>query len=192
MISSKNLLRSVSYRVQIKCFHMSSLGPVEFQTNETATMLLFQTKFSGSWILFYANDLFTLYWCPLHSCCYVYDLIYTIYSFFEKKVVGKSASDNPERHWVVLSSLFFREIWKNWHERPWKCVCKCWRKATKVGSTVTVVRNSVSIISHITFRDCRVHIFPTTFLEIAHDVCNWLNSTRSMICCCLMYRVSQG
>ena len=29
------------------------------------------------------------------------------------------------------------------------------------------VRNSVLIISHITFRDCRVHILPTTFLEIA-------------------------
>ena len=28
------------------------------------------------------------------------------------------------------------------------------------------VRNSVLIISHITFRDCRVHFFPTTFLEI--------------------------
>ena len=33
------------------------------------------------------------------------------------------------------------------------------KEATKVGSTATVVRNSVSIISHITFRDCRVHIF---------------------------------
>ena len=30
------------------------------------------------------------------------------------------------------------------------------------------VRNSVLIISHITFRDCRVHFFvPTTFLEVA-------------------------
>ena len=27
------------------------------------------------------------------------------------------------------------------------------------------VKNSVLIISHITFRDCRPHIFPTTFLE---------------------------
>ena len=36
-----------------------------------------------------------------------------------------------------------------------------------VGSTAKVVRNSVSIISHITFPDCPVHIFPTTFLEIA-------------------------
>ena len=30
-----------------------------------------------------------------------------------------------------------------------------------------LVRNSVLIISHTTFRYCRVHIFPTTFLEIA-------------------------
>ena len=29
------------------------------------------------------------------------------------------------------------------------------------------VRNSVLRISYITFRDCRVHIFPTTFFEIA-------------------------
>ena len=41
------------------------------------------------------------------------------------------------------------------------------KKATKVGSTATVVRNSVLIISHITFRDCRVHIFCDNLLEIA-------------------------
>ena len=29
----------------------------------------------------------------------------------------------------------------------------------KVGSTATVVRNSISITSHITFRDCHLHIF---------------------------------
>ena len=29
------------------------------------------------------------------------------------------------------------------------------------------VKNSVLVISHITFRDRCVHIFPTTFLEIA-------------------------
>ena len=32
------------------------------------------------------------------------------------------------------------------------------RKATKAGSTASV-RNSVLIIYHITFQDCRVHIF---------------------------------
>ena len=48
---------------------------------------------------------------------------------------------------------------KEWHERPRTYVGECWWKATKVGSTATVVRNSVLIISHITFRGCRVHIF---------------------------------
>ena len=33
------------------------------------------------------------------------------------------------------------------------------REQQKVGSTAAVVRNSVLIISHITFRDCRVHNF---------------------------------
>ena len=34
-------------------------------------------------------------------------------------------------------------------------------------SYTCTVRNSVLIISYITFRDCREHILPTTFLEIA-------------------------
>ena len=38
------------------------------------------------------------------------------------------------------------------------------------------VRNSVLIISHITFRICRVHFFPTTFLEIA--VCSKMTEKR--------------
>ena len=33
------------------------------------------------------------------------------------------------------------------------------KETTKVGSTATVSRTSVLIISHITFRDCRVHSF---------------------------------
>ena len=33
-------------------------------------------------------------------------------------------------------------------------------KATKSGSTATALGNSVLIIPHITFRGCRVHIFP--------------------------------
>ena len=52
---------------------------------------------------------------------------------------------------------------KEWHD-----ICsKCKWKATRVGSTATVVRNSVLIISLNTFWGCRVHIFPTTVLEIA-------------------------
>ena len=84
---------------------------------------------------------------------------YFIYSYFEKGCREKCTRQSWKALWEVLSSLFFKEIWKNWHERPWKCVCECSRKATKVSSTATVVRNSVLIISHVTFRDCRVHIF---------------------------------
>ena len=47
---------------------------------------------------------------------------------------------------------------KEWYWRPRTYVCEYQRKATKVGSTASVVTNSVLIISHITFRDCRVHI----------------------------------
>ena len=40
------------------------------------------------------------------------------------------------------------------------------------------VRNSILIISHIIFRDCRVQIFPTSFLEIAVFF-NWSFSDKS-------------
>ena len=53
-------------------------------------------------------------------------------------------------------TVFQRNL-KESYGRPLIYVFECWRKVTKVGSTATVVRNSVLIISHITFRDCRVH-----------------------------------
>ena len=53
-------------------------------------------------------------------------------------------------------TVFQRNL-KESYGRPLIYVCECWRKVTKVGSTATVVRNRVLIISHITFRDCRVH-----------------------------------
>ena len=34
-----------------------------------------------------------------------------------------------------------------------------WTKAPQIHSTAPIVRNTVLIISHVTFRDCRVHIF---------------------------------
>ena len=109
MISSKNLLRSVSCRVQIKCFHMSSLGPMEFQTNETAAMLLFQTKFSRRWTTIYLRSIDALY---THAVMFMTSFIQ--YTAISRKVVGKSAPDNPERHcgwfWVHCSSETFERI----------------------------------------------------------------------------------
>ena len=47
------------------------------------------------------------------------------YSYFEKSCRKKCTPQSRKALWVVLSSLFFKEIWKNWYERPWKCVCEC-------------------------------------------------------------------
>ena len=64
---------------------------------------------------------------------------------------------------------------KEEHERPWTYVCERQRKATKVGSTASV-RNSVLIISHVTFRDCRDHLSVavciTYIVEMAQNVGN--------------------
>ena len=58
---------------------------------------------------------------------------------------------------------------KEWYERPWTDVTFA---STKVGSTATVVKNSVLFISHFTFLIVACTFFPTTFLEIAVS-CNW-------------------
>ena len=84
-----------------------------------------------------------------------------------RKVVGKNARDNPERYcgWFCLpcSPKKFERM-----EREATDICsRVLMESNKSRFNSTVVRNSVLIISHITFRDCHVHIFPTTFLEIA-------------------------
>ena len=80
-----------------------------------------------------------------------------IYSYFVKGCRKKV-------HATILKGIVgdfkctvFQRNLKESYGRPLIYVCECWRKVTKVGSTATVVRNSVLIISHITFRDCRVH-----------------------------------
>ena len=88
--------------------------------------------YNGSWVWFNINNNFS-----------------NIYSYFEKGILGGFAFTQ-----VLQGNL------KELHERPWTYVCECYRKAAKVGSPTTAsVRKSVLIISHITFRDCRVHIF---------------------------------
>ena len=62
----------------------------------------------------------------------------------------------------VVGGFEFSVLQRNLKELARKAMEVCFRvlkESNKVGSTATVVRNSVLIISHITFRDCRVHIF---------------------------------
>ena len=65
--------------------------------------------------------------------------------------------------WVVLSSLFFKEIERMAQE----AMEVCWRvlKESKQRNFHSYsVRNSVLVISRITFRDCLVHIFADNLL----------------------------
>ena len=99
------------------------------------------------------------------------------YTAVSRKVVAKRARDSPERYcgWFK-SALFSKEIWKN-GTRGHRHVCECEWKATKVGSTATVIRNSVLIISHITFRDCRLHIFSS---NLSRNSCIHVRKSRGL------------
>ena len=76
-----------------------------------------------------------------------------------RKVVGKGARDNPERYcgwfWVHGSLKKFERM-----AREAMDVClRVLKESNKSRFDSCSVRNSVLIISHITFRDCRLHIF---------------------------------
>ena len=78
---------------------------------------------------------------------------------FSRKVLGKSARDNPERYcgwfWVLCSSKKFERM-----ARGAMDVClRMLKESNNRRFNSYSVRNSVLIISHITFRDGRVHIF---------------------------------
>ena len=62
----------------------------------------------------------------------------------------------------IVGGFEFSVLQRNLKElarKAMECVFECLRKAAKVDSTATVVRDSILIISHIALRDCRVHIF---------------------------------
>ena len=48
---------------------------------------------------------------------------------------------------------------KEWHKSPWNVCLRVLKESTKSRFHSYSFGNSVLIISHITFRDCRVHIF---------------------------------
>ena len=83
----------------------------------------------------------------------------SLYTAVSRKVVGESARDNPERRcgWFLVHC--FSKTFKRMAREAMDVCLRGLKETTKVGSTATVSRTSVLIISHITFRDCRVHSF---------------------------------
>ena len=83
----------------------------------------------------------------------------SFYTAISRKVVGKSACDNPKRYcgwfWVLCSSKKFERM-----AREVMDICLRLLKESNKGRFESYsVRNGVLIIFHITFRDCHVHIF---------------------------------
>ena len=106
------------------------------------------------------------------------------YTAILRKVVGKSARDNPERYCGWLWGPLFQRNLKEWRGRPWTYVCEYYRKATKVGSTASVVTNSVLIISHITFWDCHVRISSDNLSRNSCILAHLSVSLRGMVYTC--------
>ena len=86
------------------------------------------------------------------------DKLYSVYSYFEKGCRKKCTRQSRKVLGVVLSSLFFKEIWRNGTRG--KDVCfRMLKESSNRRFDSYFVSNSVLIISHITFRESRVHIF---------------------------------
>ena len=87
------------------------------------------------------------------------DWLISFYTAISRKVVGKSARDNPERYcgwfWVHCSSKKFEKM----AGEAMDLCLKVLKESNKTKFDSYSVRNRVLIISHITFRDCHVHIF---------------------------------
>ena len=84
--------------------------------------------------------------------------LYT-YTAISRKVVGKSARDNPERYcgwfWVHCCSKKFERMVR---EATHSCL-QVLKESNKSRFDGYCVRSSVFITSNVTFRDCRVHNF---------------------------------
>ena len=81
------------------------------------------------------------------------------YTAISRKVVGKGARDNPERYcgWFLVD-CFSKKFQRMAREAMDVCL-RVLKESNKSRFDSYSVRNSVLIISHITFRDCRVHSF---------------------------------
>ena len=76
---------------------------------------------------------------------------FLIIQLFRERLSGKAL-------WVVFEFTVLQRNLQEWHQRPWTCL-RLLKGSNKNKFDSYSVRNSVLNISHITFRDCRVHIF---------------------------------
>ena len=121
----------------------------------TKTFCLF---FSGGLTYKCLSNIYSLR--VITECSHIYSPRNTAIS---RKVVGKSARDNPERYcgwfWVHCSSKKFERMAGEAMD-----VClRVLKESNKSRFDSYSVRNSELIVFHTTFLDCRVHIFYDNF-----------------------------
>ena len=91
----------------------------------------------------------------------------TVIQIFRERLSEKVHATIPKG---IVGSFEFTLLQRNlkeWHEMPMEICLRVLKENNKRRFDSYSIRNSVLIISHITFRYCCVHIFPTTFLKIA-------------------------
>ena len=81
------------------------------------------------------------------------------YTAISGKVVGKSAREHPERYCGLLWVHCFSKKFERMTREAMDVCLRVLKESSKSRFDSYIVRNSVLIISHITFWDCRVHIF---------------------------------
>ena len=84
-----------------------------------------------------------------------------------RKIVGKKARDNPERYCGWFSVACFSKKFARMAREAMDVCLRMLKESDKSRFDSYSVRNCILIISHIIFRDCRVHIYSTAFLGIA-------------------------
>ena len=123
----------------------------------------------------------------MDMCSSVLSLKFFLYSYFEKGCRKKCMWQSRKVLWVVLSLLFFNEISKNGtrgHERMFARA-----KGKQKGYRV---RNSVLILSHITFRDCGVHIFADNLSWNSCILSNIVHTAKVEIRECIKWSHTRG
>ena len=102
------------------------------------------------------------------------------YTAISRKVVGESAHDNPEKQcglfWVRCSSKEFERM-----AREAIDVClRILKESNNRRFDGCSARNSVLIISHVSFRDCCVHIFSDNLSQNSRTFVTVYHKTRSV------------
>ena len=98
-------------------------------------------------------------------CSYIYEQNYNYYlivnciQLFRERLSEEVHATIPKGIVGGFEYTILQRNLKEWHERPCTYVCELLKESDKCKFDSCTVRNGVLIISHITFRDCRVHIF---------------------------------